>query len=126
VTIPRWIWIAVTVTVVGVLFWAATSDAVYEATSPSSFSFHVWLRKAYSIVAFALVGYLADKSLWPTKRASLRAMVLVASYSAVIEYAQWLDGSKEGLRWNAIDVVCGAVGGWLGAQAMRVRPKLRA
>jgi hypothetical protein len=126
VRIPRWAWIAVSLTAAAVLFWAATSDAVYEATSPSSLSFHVWLRKAYSIVAFALIGYTSDKALPPSKRGTLRAILLVAMYSAAIEYAQRVDGSQEGLRWNVIDVLCGAVGGWLGAQADRVTRLRRA
>jgi hypothetical protein len=126
VTIPRRVWIALALAAVIVFFWAATSDVVYETTSPSSLSFHVWLRKAYSIVAFALVGFTADKALGPSARRPLRAALLVAAYSAVIEYAQWALGSKEGLGWNAIDVVCGAVGGWLGVVTERLMPKRQA
>jgi hypothetical protein len=126
VTIPRWAWIIAAVAAVAVFFWAATSDAVYEATSPSSLSFHVWLRKTYSIVAFALVGLVVDRALGPSKHATRRAVVLVAAYSAAIEYAQWALGSKEGPAWNAIDVTCGAVGGWLGVWVQRLRPTRRA
>ena len=110
-----WMWRALALVVAAVLFWVATSDAVYESTSPSTLSWHVPLRKAYSIGAFALVGFLADKALGGSTRAVVRGTLLVALYSAAIEVAQFEVGSKEGLLWNGIDVVCGAVGGALGA-----------
>ena len=108
------------------LFWAATSDLVYEATSPAEFSFHIVLRKAYSIAAFALVGFMADKALGPSAKAVLRAAILVGLYSAAIEVAQDRLGSNEGLEWNAADVLCGAVGGALGVVvAGRIRRSRR-
>jgi hypothetical protein len=61
------------------LFWAATSNEVYDLTSPSVLSFHVLLRKAYSIAAFALVGFTADKALGPSAKAALRAALAVAA-----------------------------------------------
>jgi hypothetical protein len=116
----RWVWIAVALVTAAVLFWAATSDVVYDVTSPSTFSWHVLLRKSYSIAAFALVGFTADKALGPYARAALRGAVLVALYSAAIEVAQSFH-SHEGLAWNAVDVGCGAAGGWLGVVAGRIR-----
>ena len=41
---------------------AAVNNTVYEATSPASFDYHVILRKFYSIVAFAAVGYPAARA----------------------------------------------------------------
>jgi hypothetical protein len=116
----RWVWIAVAVVTAAVLFWAATSDVVYDVTSPPSFSWHVLLRKSYSIAAFALVGFTADKALGPNARAALRGAVLVALYSAAIEVVLAFH-SHEGPFWNAVDVVCGAAGGWLGVVAGRIR-----
>jgi len=116
----RWAWIAVATVIAAVLFWVATSEAVYELTSPPELSWHVALRKAYSIVAFALVGMTADKALGPSARPALRAALLVAAYSGAIEIAQAWRGSHEGPRWNAIDVLCGAAGGWLGVTAERI------
>ena len=112
--------------VAAVLFWAATSDLVYEATSPGELSFHVVLRKAYSIAAFALVGFSADKALGPSAQAVLRAAILVGLYSAAIEVTQdWL-GSKEGLVWNITDTLCGVAGGALGVVvARRIRRSRR-
>jgi hypothetical protein len=108
-------WSVVAVALAAILFWVATSEAVYEATSPSSLSWHVALRKAYSILAFALVGFSADNALDESTRPILRGLVLIAMYSAAIELAQALNGSREGLGWNAFDVACGAAGGALGA-----------
>jgi hypothetical protein len=108
------------VTVAAALFWAATSNEVYDLTSPPALSFHVLLRKTYSIAAFALVGFTADKALGPSGRAAVRAALVVAAYSAAIEVAQAARGSHEGLAWNAVDVLCGAVGGWLGVVAGRI------
>jgi hypothetical protein len=117
----KWIWRAAAVLVAAVLFWAATSDLVYEATSPAELSFHILLRKAYSIVAFALVGFTADKALGPSAKAVLRGAILVGAYSAAIEVTQaWL-GSKEGLAWNVSDTLCGVAGGALGVVAGRIR-----
>lgn len=110
----KWFWRASALIIAAALFWVATSDVVYEMTSPRALTFHVLLRKAYSIAAFALVGFSADKALGPSTRAVLRGALLVGLYSAAIELAQWLLGSKEGLVWNAIDTVCGVIGGALG------------
>ena len=107
--------------VAAALFWAATSNEVYDLTSPPAFSFHVLLRKAYSIAAFALVGFTADKALGPSAKAALRAALAVAAYSAAIEVAQAARGSHEGVAWNVVDVLCGAAGGWLGVVARRIR-----
>jgi hypothetical protein len=113
-------WIAVATILAAVLFRLATSETVYELTSPPDWSWHVLVRKTYSIGAFALVGFTADKALGPSTRPALRAALLVAAYSGAIEIAQAWGGSHEGLRWNAFDVLCGAVGGWLGVTAERI------
>jgi hypothetical protein len=118
-------WIAVAVAVAAALFWAATSNEVYDVTSPPGFSFHILLRKTYSIAAFALVGFTADKALGPSARAALRGALAVAAYSAAIEVAQAALGSHEGLVWNAVDVLCGAAGGWLGVAARGIKRSRR-
>lgn len=106
--------------VAAALFWAATNNEVYDVTSPPELSFHILLRKTYSIVAFALVAFTADKALGPSTRAALRGALLVGAYSAAIEVVQAARGSHEGLVWNAIDVLCGAAGGWLGIVARTI------
>ena len=111
-------------TVAAALFWAATSNEVYDVTSPSRLSFHIVLRKTYSIVAFALVGFTADKALGPSTRAALRGALLVAAYSAAIEVVQIAHGS-ESAAWSVFDVLCGAAGGWLGVVARGIRRSRR-
>jgi len=123
----RWFWSAAAAVIAAVLFWAATSNEVYDLTSPPALVWHVLLRKAYSIAAFALVGFTADKALTPRAQARLRGALLVALYSAAIEIVQDVRGSQEGIAWNVVDVLCGAAGGWLGVVAARIRrPRRRA
>jgi predicted membrane-bound mannosyltransferase len=113
------------VALAAVLFWAATSNEVYDMTSPPALSWHVLLRKAYSIAAFALVGFTADKALGRSANRPLRAALLVAAYSGTIEIVQFEHGSHEGIAWNVADVLCGAAGGWLGVVAERIRRSRR-
>ncbi len=109
------------------LFYAAISLKVYRHTLPHVFLMHVFgedfnegpfsalilLRKFYSVVAFTLVGFVVDKALPAAPRRALRAALIVAIFSAVIEVVQKLDGASEGLPSEAIDIACGALGGWL-------------
>jgi hypothetical protein len=108
-------WTIAAVVIAVALFALAISHGVYELTSPSWFALHVLVRKIYSVVAFALVGYLWRRAAAENGR-SLQAgnlIVGVALYSAGIEVGQFLHGSREGLGWNAFDILCGALGGAL-------------
>lgn len=116
-----------------VLFWAALSHRVYDGTLPVALfervfgedveegplALHVVLRKVYSIVAFALLGFVVHLALPRTRRPALRAALVVAAFSAVVEVAQKLRGAHEGLLSNAFDVACGAFGGWLAVTLAR-------
>jgi hypothetical protein len=95
------------------LYAAALSAAFYEITSPSWLSWHVALRKAYSIVAFALVAWLLRRAVaeWNGHWPDGGIVAAAALYSAAIEVGQYFCGSQEGLGWNAFDVGCGAAGG---------------
>jgi hypothetical protein len=117
-------WTLAAVAVAAFFFVIAISNAVYEMTSPSWLSWHVVLRKAYSIVAFTIVGYLFRRALAENGKAAALGTLVggVALYSAGIEVAQFLCGSKEGLGWNAFDTVCGGVGGGLAALVPARRP----
>ena len=84
-----------------------------EDGDAETFAISTLLRKFYSIVAFTLVGFVVDRALPPSRRAAARAAAIVAAFSAVIEVGQKLNGAREGLLSNAIDVGCGALGGWL-------------
>ena len=122
-----------------VLFWAALSHRVYYRTLPSHVLYQVFgeegvqgpfalrtiFRKMYSIVAFALLGFIVDRALPRTPRPALRAALIVAAFSAVIEVAQKLHHAHEGLLSNAIDIACGALGGWLAVTASHALARRR-
>jgi hypothetical protein len=104
----------VTATLIALVLLAlAVSHSVYDITSPVWLSWHVVLRKIYSIVAFALVGFCVRRALVENGRAHLVAscIVGVGAYSALIEVLQFSYGSHEGLGWNTFDTFCGALGG---------------
>lgn len=113
------LWRAGLLTCAVLLYVLALSNRAYEATSPSSLSFHVLLRKAYSIGAFAVIGFLVVRSRLPGLRGRWQAALAVGLYSAAIEAGQFLTGVREGLTSNEFDVFCGIVGGTLGALAAR-------
>ncbi len=121
----RWTIAAVVVAVA--LYALACNDEFYRLTSPPELSWHVLLRKAYSVVAFALVGYLARRALAENGRTRvvLACIAGVALYSAAIEVGQFLLGSTEGLGWNAFDTLCGALGGALAIGDRLLRPAVR-
>ncbi len=118
-----------------VLIWAAVSHRVYTGTLPRRLIEHVFgeedsrgiaiaLRKLYSVVAFTLVGFVVDRALPPSRRPALRAALIVAAISTLIEIAQKLHYAPEGILSNAIDIACGALGGWLGVVLGRaLRPR---
>jgi VanZ family protein len=93
-------------------FLIALSGDVYNLTSPPDLSFHVLLRKSYSIVAFALVG---GAFVWASGASLRTAATAIALYSGGIEVAQHFTNGREPFSWNVIDVICGAIGGALGA-----------
>jgi hypothetical protein len=101
------------------MYFIANSDTVYHATSPAWLDIHVLLRKSYSVVAFAVLGYIAARA---AQASGWRASPLtvgwwLALFSLAIEIAQAMTPPPEGLGWNTIDVACGWLGGWLGALA---------
>jgi NADPH-dependent 2,4-dienoyl-CoA reductase/sulfur reductase-like enzyme len=82
------------------------------------------LRKFYSVVAFAIVGFFAAARFEPRTR--LRGSVLVvAGFSTAIEIAQYATGTREGLHSNAFDIGCGALGGLLGALGFNLFSRAR-
>jgi len=72
------------------------------------------LRKLYSVLAFAIVGFFVAAMLDGRRRA-VGSALLVASFSAIIEIVQKYTGAKEGLLSNLFDIGCGALGGLIGA-----------
>jgi hypothetical protein len=111
-------WWAAAVFACVVLLVAAVDNGVYEATSPTAWSFHVVLRKIYSVVAFAVVGFFVARARQLTGRSASAASIgwTIAGYSAVIEVLQYfLDPPPEGLLSNVIDIACGFLGGAIAA-----------
>jgi VanZ family protein len=99
--------------VISLFFYVlAQSGDVYELTSPSELSGHVLLRKVYSVVAFAIVG--AAYAYARRRGGIIDTMAAVGLYSGLIEIGQWFT-SDESLRWNLVDVMCGMIGGTIGA-----------
>jgi hypothetical protein len=131
----RFAWATAAIVLATVFFLAATSNHFYAATSPQhigqrifgeesaalgdpfGLSLHVMLRKLYSIIAFAVVGFATLRAFSAPRRATVPTMLIVAAYSGAIELGQYVHGIREGLGSNTFDVACGAAGGWLGAAA---------
>ncbi len=120
-------WWTATAIVAVILFFVADSDAIYNATSPATLDFHELLRKAYSIVAFALLGWLAARASSATgwRTSPLTIGWWLAFFSLAIEVAQSMQPPVEGLALNTIDVACGWIGGWLGALVASYEGKQR-
>jgi hypothetical protein len=116
-------WTAAAVVAV-VMLAAAVNNSVYELTSPPSLDYYVVLRKCYSVIAFAAVGYPVARAR-RAEGASATPLVIggiIAGYSAVIEILQYfMDPPYEGLLSNAFDVFCGLAGGWIAALVARPR-----
>jgi hypothetical protein len=112
-------WIVFVVLAVGFFFIALNGD-IYNLTSPPTLSWHVMLRKSYSIVAFALVGAALIRASGATL---VQTAVAIAIYSGGIEIAQHFTYGKEPFSWNVIDVICGGVGGGVSHFIPGVRAK---
>jgi len=111
-----------------VLLVAAVDNGVYEATSPTSLSYHVLLRKLYSVVAFAVVGFPITRARQLTTRSASVSSIgwIIAGYSAVIEVLQFFfDPPPEGFLSNVVDIACGFFGGaiaaWTGSRLFKNR-----
>lgn len=128
-------WTIATAVVAATLYALALRADVYEATSPHWLTWHVAIRKAYSIGAFFCVAFLFRKALvehGALRSAAARCIAVTALYSAAIEFGQFAIGSREGLGWNVFDTLCGAAGGalatadgWLRPRAALTRPQAR-
>ncbi|GAC1304711.1 MAG: hypothetical protein NVS2B3_00700 [Vulcanimicrobiaceae bacterium] len=77
------------------------------------------LRKLYSIVAFAIVGFLSAP-LIPRRYRIIGSALLVAGFSATIEVVQRNSVSQESGLSSLFDIGCGAFGGAAGALVWNV------
>ena len=117
--VHTWRWVAFAAVAVAFFLIALNGD-IYNLTSPPALSFHVLLRKSYSIVAFALIG---GAFIWASGAPVRTAAIVVAVYSGAIEVAQHFTYGREPFSWNVIDVICGAIGGALGGFIPGVRAR---
>lgn len=106
------------------VFFIALSSDVTGLTSYPALAHPVIARKLLSILAFAIAG-LAISPVLNRRYAIVNATFAVAALSAGIELAQHFNGSDETIRWNLIDIACGAAGGSLGAIAYTLFMKVR-
>ncbi len=77
------------------------------------------VRKAYSVIAFSIVGLLAAPAL-PKRRRVVLDGIAVGAFSTIIEIGQRLADLDESLRSNLFDIACGVLGGVIGALAWNV------
>lgn len=94
-------------------FIISVSGDVYDVTSPPQFTYHVLLRKLYALAAFTLTGAAVVPWFSPRYR-PLKTALAITIFSAAIEIAQRFAGSHESWRWNAFDILSGALGGFIG------------
>jgi hypothetical protein len=119
-----WFWWTAAVVIAVLSFAAATSDDFYNLTSPPTFAYYIVLRKLYSVVAFAAVGYPVARARRAAGAAASPAIIglFIAAFSTAIEIAQFaVESPWEGLASNLFDVACGFVGGWIGGMLARPR-----
>lgn len=87
-----------------------------SALSDSGWRSSDLVRKAYSILAFAVLGYIIARSM-RSRRFSSRlhaTMTLVAGFSAIIEILQRQGANHESWISSLLDIACGGIGGITG------------
>ncbi len=95
--------------------------SLFGEPSGRNLDFRTILRKAYSIVAFGLVGVFVAMTVPDRSRRYTIAIAAVAVLSAIIEVVQKVAAhSYESFASNIFDVLCGAVGGAIGAFAINL------
>jgi len=99
-----------------VLYVIAMSGDVYDLTSPASLPQHELVRKIYALLAFALLGFVLERSRLRRVHGVLGAGIALTAYSYAIELGQIVFAhSTETFAEHAFDVASGSVGGALGA-----------
>ncbi len=98
------------------LYAVAVSGPAYDMTTPVTMPQHELVRKIYALLAFALLGFVLERSALRRLHGVLAAAILIGIYSYGIEIGQILIGhSTETLAQHAFDVASGVAGGALGA-----------
>ena len=113
---PVGVWRAFGIVAALVLYVVSLSGDVYDATSPASLPHHEVVRKTYAVLAFALLGFVLERSRLRPVHGVLGAGIALAVYSYAIEIGQIVFAhSTETFAEHAFDVASGLVGGALGA-----------
>jgi hypothetical protein len=99
-----------------VLYAISISGRAYELTSPVTLPFHELVRKIYALLAFALLGFLLERSKLRRAQGVIAGGVVIAVYSYAIELGQIVFAhSNETFAEHSFDVASGLAGGALGA-----------
>lgn len=99
-----------------VLYAISMSGDVYDLTSPASLPQHELVRKIYALLAFALLGFVLERSRLRRVHGVLAAGIALTAYSYAIELSQIAFArSTETFAEHSFDVASGLVGGALGA-----------
>lgn len=99
-----------------VLYAISVSGRAYDLTTPASMPQHEVVRKIYALLAFALLGFLLERSNLRRARGVLAAGLAIAAYSYAIELGQIVfKHSTETFAEHSFDVASGLAGGALGA-----------
>lgn len=110
-----------------VLYKISVSGTAYEVTTPASLPHHILLRKVYAVLAFALLGFLFERSRVPRAGGVTAAGIAVALYSYLIELGQiGFKNVQETFAQHGFDVASGLAGGALGAFVALVLTQPRA
>jgi hypothetical protein len=109
-------WRAFGVVCAVVLYAISVSGRAYNLTSPVSLPHHELVRKTYAVLAFALLGFVLERSKLRRVHGVLGAGIAIAVYSYAIEIGQIVfKHSTETFAEHAFDVASGFAGGALGA-----------
>jgi vacuolar-type H+-ATPase subunit I/STV1 len=92
------------------------SGRAYNLTSPVTMPQHEVVRKVYALLAFALLGFVLERSNLRRVHGVLGAAIAIAAYSYAIEIGQIvIKHSTETFAEHSFDVASGLAGGALGA-----------
>jgi hypothetical protein len=99
-----------------ILYAISVSGRAYNLTSPVTMPQHELARKIYALLAFALLGFLLERSNLRRAQGVLAAGIAIALYSYAIEIGQIVfKHSTETFAEHSFDVASGLAGGALGA-----------
>jgi hypothetical protein len=99
-----------------VLYAISVSGRAYNLTSPVTMPQHELARKIYALLAFALLGFVLERSNFRRVHGVMAGAITIAIYSYAIEIGQIvIKHSTETFAEHSFDVASGLAGGALGA-----------